>query len=656
VSRRTFDDSKDEHADISSRRASAKERAQARLEGKAPPPEAKGPPRVVRRRIEAACYLFVIPTLLLTGRMVQLQAFTGASGEYAPTETFTKRQVLPARRAQVLAADGTALAVTLNEFNVCANPRAVKDKEKLARLLAECIGGDESKYLAELQKETKPNGKPNYYVRLARRVDEDRIDRLKARKGPQKRETRKSRKIRKEFWAPVSLEPTPRRHYPLGAFAPQLIGFTGNDGKGADGIEKAWNDVLAGQNGVVVSQVDSRERPVPGFVSSRKPAIDGRAVVTTIDPQIQADVDATLATLQAKFKPNFATAIVMRPATGEIVAMTTTPLFDLNNKPQNVVDLATNRCTGFAYEPGSTFKLITAAAAVENVSGWQSKQVWVDGQEKVGRHNIHDWDFWSGRNKSGHKTLSEGIRDSSNIVMWHFARDMGAGTMVDYARKFGVGEAVDLGPLPASAGYLARKSPSQWGSAQLANFSFGQGLMLTPLQLVRAVGAIANEGVMMKPQIVKELRDEQGRVLERFEPKPIRRVIAPETAREVTKMMVRVIKEGTARKYVFVPGYQAAGKTGSAQKADGPRGYVSKYISSLVGFVPAQKPEFVILVMADEPRGSHWGSEVCGPAFNDIANKAMLHLRLQKGASAPAPDPALMVRPKEGAKATVSTD
>lgn len=604
-------------------------------------------PLGVRRRIEGSFYLFLLPLVCFAGRAVQLQAFARSQPEGAQVDAvFTKTQTLPARRAQILAADGTALAVTLNEFNVCANPRAIKDKKKMARLLSETIGGSQDEYLAELNKTERVDGKPNFYVRLARRVDENRIDKLRARKGPQKGETRKARAIRKNFWEPITLEPTPRRHYPLGAFAPQLLGFTGVDGHGAEGLEKAWDEALAGKNGTRVSQVDSRQRPIPGFVAQWNPPTPGHAVVTTIDPAIQADADEVLNTLTKNFKPQFATAIVMRPKTGEIVAVSTSPSFDLNRKPKNVVDIASNKAFTYAYEPGSTFKIITAAAAVENVPNWQNLRFWIDGQEKIGRHLMHDWDFWSGKNKPQYKTLSDGIRDSSNITMWHFARLMGARKMHTVAERFGIAEPVDLGPVPTGRGILPKIEPV-WGSAQLANISFGQGLTLTPLQLVRAVGAVANEGVMMEPRLVKELRDEQGRVVKTFAPKSIRRVIAPETAQAVTQMMVRVIKEGTARKYVWVPGYATAGKTGSAQKSDGPRGYsASKFISSLVGFVPAHKPEFVILVMADEPRGSHWGSEVCGPAFNDLANKAMLHLRLQQGANAPAPDPSLMQRPE----------
>ena len=603
-------------------------------------------PSGVKRRIENSCYLFVAVVAGFAIRVVQLQAFARSDKVNVAT-TFTDTQILPARRGQILATDGTALAVTLNQFNVAVNPRAISDKPKMARLIAQAIGGDGSKYLQEMSKVSRPDGKPNYYVSLERNVEENRIDKLRKVMGATDGESRKTRALRKEFWAPLTLEPSPRRQYPLGPFAPQLIGFTGRNGHGADGLEKAWDETLAGKDGEVKSQVDSRGRPVPGFVAQWQQPVPGRSIVTTIDPQIQADTDNVLQRLVTKYKPNFATAIVMKAKTGEIVAMSNAPLFDLNKKPADVVELATNRCLTYAYEPGSTFKIITASAAVENISDWRTRTYWVTGAEPVGKHVMHDWTFWSGRAKSENKTLSEGIRDSSNITMWHFAHAMGAPVLAKYAENFGIGKPVEMGPLPTARGMMPRNAPGNWGDAQLANFSFGQGMMLTPIQLVRAVGVVANDGVMVQPRIIKELRDEQGRAIQNFPIRESGRVIESETAKEVTKMMVRVVAEGTARKYVFVPGYSTAGKTGSAQKADGKRGYNNgKFISSLTGFVPANKPEYVILVMADEPHGSHWGSEVCGPAFNEIANKVMLHLRLEEGADAPAPDPNLMVQPK----------
>ncbi|HVF11014.1 MAG TPA: penicillin-binding protein 2 [Abditibacteriaceae bacterium] len=609
-----------------------------------------------QRRIEGTFYVLLMPLFFLLARLVQLQALPAPphAGLDVGPEIFTQREVLKAPRGQILAADLTSLTVTLDEYTVAANPRAVVQKEKMAKRIALAIGGNPDDYGRLLQKTVRSDGKKNYYVRLAQHVDGDRIEKLRALMGPPKKkkgekdETRTARTFRKKFWEPLSLEPTPRRQYPLGNFASQLIGFTRDDGHGADGLEAAWNRQLAGTDGVVISQVDTQRRPVPGFVKKWIEPKAGRSIVTTIDAQIQADTDAALHRLVQQYRPNFATAIVLRPRTGEIVAMSTAPAFDLNHRPANIVELATNRCLSFAYEPGSTFKIITAAAAVEKVPGWQKYCFTCNGVQRVGKHSMHCWISSTSKSRHGVETLSESIRDSCNFGVYGFARLAGAPAMLDYAKRFGLGRPIGIGGLQAHPGVLSEIEPGKWSQEQLANFAFGQGMMMTPYQLARAAGAIANDGVMMKPLLIKEVRNERGEVIRAYRPAVERRVIAPATARIVTGMMERVVREGTASKLVWVPGYQAAGKTGSAQKADGPRGYMAgKFISSFVGFVPSRRPEFVIVVMADEPHGSHWGSEVCGPTFATIAQQAMLRLRLTQGASAPAPSAALMVRPKK---------
>jgi cell division protein FtsI/penicillin-binding protein 2 len=602
-----------------------------------------------RRRIEFTFYGLLVTLFFLAGRMVQLEA-TNANARLDEDGIFTKHKVLRASRGQIVADDGTALAVTLNEYDVAVNPRAVQDKPRMAELLAQTIGGSVEEYQQALAKTTRADGSKNFYVRVARHIDQSRIDKLRTLMLPPKdalhKETRIERAERKAFWEPVTLEPTPRRSYPLGNFASQLIGFTTADGRGVDGLERSWNKELAGEDGEVVSQVDAQGRPIPGFVQEWREPVDGHTLVTTIDPEIQGSAQQVMDELCKKYKPNFATAVVIRPATGEIAAMVTAPSFNLNDRPKNIVDLAANRCTQFAYEPGSTFKIITASAAVEQVPDWQSHSFVCNGVANVGGRPMRCWVNSTAQRRHGDEDLSEGIRDSCNFCMTGFARLMGASTLERYAEKFGVGEPVNLDKLREDPGYVASK-PQDWGIRQLASFSFGQGMMMTPLQLTRMAATVANDGVMMQPMLIKEIRDVQGKVLRRFTPQKMRQVIKPETARTVKGFMRRVVEEGTARKFIFVPGYSVAGKTGSAQKADGPRGYASgKFISSFVGMVPTEKPEFVILVMADEPHGSHWGSEVCGPAFTQIAEKAMLRLRLQQGAAAPAPNPALMERPK----------
>ncbi len=608
------------------------------------------PLRQSQKRMEYAFYGFSGLFLLLGGKLVYMQTMPNASAFALSDKVFERRDELPARRGQILASDGTAMAVTIDEYTVSANPRGWSgaQKDKIAALLQGNIGGDAKEYRVALDKVETAGGSKNYYVRLARNIDEDRAKKLKDLMGPQNGETREQRGARKAFWEPLSLEASPRRHYPLGNFAPQLIGFTTNSGKGVDGAEKALEDTLSGTPGLRDSLVDARGRAVPGTLSTWREPSDGNSVVTTIDPKIQAAADKTMREVVQKYKPNFCVAVVMKPTTGEIVAVSTGPSFNLNEKPKNVVDLATNRAFSFAYEPGSTWKIITAAAAIENIPNWQDKKFFISGSASVGKHTIHDWQFWSGKVKPENKGLSEGIRDSSNVCMFHFAQLMPRHVLLDYAKRFGVGDKPDLPGFNIAGGWLPKNDPKEWSLAQYANFSFGQGMMITPLQLVQIGAVVANKGTLMKPMLIKEVRDSRGKVLKTYQPEvKSEGVIRPETAVEVTKMLRRVVSEGTARKYIFIPGYPAAGKTGSAQKAVGRTGYrAGKFISSFVGFLPMNKPQYVIAVMADEPKSSHWGSETCGPAFTQIAEEAMVAMRLENGANAPKPDLAMMERPE----------
>ena len=602
-----------------------------------------------QNRIEKVFYLFAGLFVVCGGRVAWMQTMSHASTATVSDASFERALSLPARRGQLLARDGTAMAVTIDEYTVAANPRgwSSEEKDRAATQLSATLGAPQNAIRAKLDEINKPNGTKNYYVKLAEHVDETHAQALRKLMGPQDKETRKDRSARKKFWETLSVEASPRRHYPLGQFAPQLIGFTTNSGLGADGMEAAWQKTLGGEDGKREALVDAQGRAVPGTVRVWKEPTDGESVQTTIDPKIQQAADETLTEVWKKYQPNFAVAVVMKPDTGEIVAISTAPNFDLNKRPKNMVDIATNRAFSYAYEPGSTWKIITAAAAVEQVPNWQSKSFYINGVASIGKHSIHDWQFWSGKVKPGNKGLSEGIRDSSNVCMWHFAQLMPRNTLPDYAKKFGIGTKPDLPGFNVSPGYLPKSNPQGWSLAQWANFSFGQGMMITPLQLAQIGSVIANDGVMMKPMLVKSIRDARGQTIKTFAPKVDHRVIQVETARSVKTMLRRVVSEGTARKYIFIPGYASAGKTGSAQKAVGKTGYkAGKFISSFVGMIPLDKPKYVIAVMADEPKSSHWGSETCGPAFTSIAQEAVTSMRLEEGSHAPAPNPNLMERPE----------
>lgn len=596
--------------------------------------------RVIRRRILFCFQAFLLSVCLLLGRFCQLQAFP--HHQLPPLQ----HKVVPARRGQILAADGTAMAVTQYIYNVCANPLRVTRKAEVAAGLQQAIGGQAADYLAALSRTHQADGSPNGYVCLAKQVPEEKADCLRRLIGPQGRhETKVQKAARRALWEHIWLDPNPRRFYPLGRSAAQLLGFTTPAGHGAEGLEKAQDKMLAGRDGAIRARMDSRGRPIPGYVAQLVQPQDGQSIVTTIEPAIQTACDDVLTRLLAKYHPNFAIAMVMRPQTGEVLAVATAPTYDPNHRPANVVQLAADRPLTYAFEPGSTFKIITAAAAVERVPNWRHYTFDCEGVAQVGGRPLHCWVSSTSKKRHGVESLSDSIRDSCNFGVFGFARLVGAPQMARYARAFGIGRAINLAELREQKGGLNPVPPSRWGQRDLASFSFGQGAMLTLAQLVRAAGVVANEGIMMQPMLIKELRDREGHVLQRFVPHQIGRVIQPGTAHIVRGMLERVVREGTASKFIFVPGYQAAGKTGSAQKADHGSYAAGRFIASFVGFLPSSHPEYVIAVMADEPHASHWGSEVCGPAFTDIAQTAMLQLRLAHGAAAPAPQAALMTRP-----------
>ena len=283
----------------------------------------KFPQRQSRRRIEGAFYIFGGLFAVLAGRVLWMQTMPNASATALSDKTFERAEVLPARRGQILGADGTAMAVTIDEYTVAVNPRAYSaaDKDKLAQILSDTIGGDAKTYRADLNKTERANGAANHYVRLARHVEETRAQKLRDLMGPPAKETRAQRTARKEFWANVQLESSPRRHYPMGQFASQLVGFTTNSGIGVDGMEKAWENTLDGTPGARESLVDAQGRAVPGTVTTWREPTDGKTIVTTIDPKIQAAADATMTRIFQKYKPNFCVAVVMKPDTGEIVAV-----------------------------------------------------------------------------------------------------------------------------------------------------------------------------------------------------------------------------------------------------------------------------------------------------------------------------------------------
>ncbi|MCS6861139.1 MAG: penicillin-binding transpeptidase domain-containing protein [Abditibacteriales bacterium] len=569
----------------------------------------------------------------LVGRLVQLQAIAPAREKQS--NALDERDILP-RRGAILSRAGVPLALTIDRFDVTANPPAVPNRAQAAVQLAALLGLPKDEILKKLSKTQRWNPRTrawekNHYVMLKEAVPEAVAANIRGLLTP------KDRKTLPPLYG-IELRERHLRYYPLRQFAAQLLGYLNDAGAGVAGLESGYDEELGGVAGKEIAKRDAKKRAIPGEWHEVIPPVDGHDIVLTIDDGIQLIAERAVEVAQRKYRPNWMCALVMRPRTGEVLAMTTKPDFDPNRV--TVQDVSAGRtinyATRFAYEPGSTFKLITAAAAVERVPTWDVARYNCEGVRQVGKHSIRCWIYWLKRRGHGIGGLSDAIKDSCNLVICRFAQEMGGDSFLDYIRNFGFGKPTGVfgerkdgrgrcrearGIVPAR---IERKDP-----AHLANISFGQAVMVTPMQLLTAVCAIANEGVLMKPYLVREIRTSEGDVILRHRPQVVRRVIARSTARAVTSFMVRCVKEGTGKPGA-VPGYEVAGKTGTAQKVTkGAKTYSgSAYVSSFVGFLPARRPELAILVVADEPKGSYYGSQVCAPVFREIAEKSMIRLKM----------------------------
>ncbi|HXA97971.1 MAG TPA: penicillin-binding transpeptidase domain-containing protein, partial [Candidatus Dormibacteraeota bacterium] len=421
------------------------------------------------------------------------------------------------------------------------------------------------------------------------------------------------------------------RLYPNRELSAQLVGFEGAEGKGLAGIEQTWDAHLAGVDGKAVVERDALGREVTGAPIVLKPSVAGQGVVLTIDATLQylaeKEVDAAWRRTQSKS----AMAVAMDPRTGEILAMAIRPTYNPNSFGTATDDDRRVRAVTDPFEPGSTFKVIMAAAALEEGVIHPNDRLYAEnGAITVANATIHDW------KKYGWLTFTEVLQNSSNVGSIKVGLSLGKERYYKYMTAFGFGAPTNLGLPGESRGQL--RAPGQWSGLSLATMSIGQEISVTAVQMVAAFGAVANGGRLMQPQIIRAVLDAQGRETRGFEPKPVRQVISPETARTLTEMMVNVVKNGTGHN-AAIPGYDVAGKTGTAQKMDPATRRYSRApgVLSFVGFVPADDPRLVMIVLLDEPKNEKWGSEAAAPIFSAIGREALRYLNVSPRDSSPVP-------------------
>ena len=433
-----------------------------------------------------------------------------------------------------------------------------------------------------------------------------------------------------------------RRVYPHQEVASHIIGFTDPDNIGIAGVELEYNDVLKGQDGYMVIQRDGRGRKVPENVVERKDPVDGKNVVLTIDYILQTIATEELRNAVRQYDAQSGSVVILDPKTGEILALANEPGFNPNKAGAYSLDARRNRAITDAYEPGSTFKIVPFAALLEHRLKRLNELVNCEqGVYQFNGRRIRD------TRPHGNLTLAEVLAYSSNIGTVKLARELGEERLYHMARKFGFGEKTHI-ELPGENRGILRPI-SKWTSFSLASIAIGQELSCNVIQLAMAYAAIANGGTLLKPRLIKKIETRDGRVEFRSEKEVIRQVISPQTADTLTSLLVQVVEQGTGRP-AHIPGLRVAGKTGTAQvpKKNG-KGYSdSEFVSSFVGYFPAEDPRYLILVKLKTGKAYQWGSSSAAPTFKRIAQKIRvydrrLHITEEGGGESRGPDIAISV-------------
>lgn len=550
--------------------------------------------------------------VFLAVRLVWLQLIKGEELRQKAFAVRFRNVEVKAKRGTIYDAQGRPLAISVSSDSFYANPAEVKRSKRdqeIAQIVAEILELDPQQVWEQITKEQA-------FVWIKRHVPEEQALKLKAAKLP----------AVGEFAATNSLPgiksvEEPERFYPKGQLLAQVLGFAGIDHQGLSGLEKTYETVLSGIPGTIMVEYDNRGREIPDALQKYIPPEDGHSLYLTIDETIQYFVERELDEIMQLHQPQKAGILVMEPKTGRILAMGMRPTYDPNKYGEFPQATWRNFLVSDAFEPGSTFKTVTVAAALDEGVVKVSDRFYCGGSAQVGNRRISCW-----KASHGSQNFVEGVQNSCNPVFVTVGLRMGKDIFYRYLNGFGFGKKTGIDLPGEAAGIVLGKDKVQ--DIHLATMSIGQTNAVTPLQLLTAFAAMANEGQLMKPQIVKEIRDKDGQLIKTLEPEVVRQVISPETAREVMRILESVVEEGTGRT-AYVEGYRLGGKTGTAQKIIPGGGYSSTdYIGSFMGVAPVNDPRLVCLVMVDTPQGMYYGSQVAAPAFQNIIRDSLRYLQV----------------------------
>src|SRR5215207_5180962 len=546
--------------------------------------------RGIDRRLGLLFCVFLLIFSFAIARAFWLQGVRGGALRAEAHGQQVTEVTIPGQRGRILDRNGKVLAASEDAADVIATPYQVKNSAPAAMDLHEVLGRPTTDVLEPLQDPSSGFAYP------ARKVGADEAAR-----------------VEKLNIAGISTVPTSRRLYPQGELASQVIGAVGSENQGLTGLEEAQNEVLGGANGEQDVIHDALGRPIR--MDTGTPASLGEDIQITLDAAIQARTEEALARAGEHFEAQGATAIVMNANTSEILAMANWPGYDPSNLEEASDEQLQNRATGFTYEPGSTFKAFTVAAALEDEVVTPETNFYLPSEIQVADREIGE----AHERPPIDATVSEILAQSSNVGAVRIGLAEGADRFSRWINNFGFGRVTGLDYPGEERGIVPERD--EYSGSTMGNLPIGQGLAVTPLQMASGYGAIANGGVMRKPSLISTVggqpTDGEGEE---------RQVISQRTAGQLRNMLEGVLEPGGTASSVSVPGYVLAGKTGTAQKVVGGTYSEDEYVASFVGFAPAERPKLLVAVVVDEPLYVHTGGEVAAPVFGEIAEFALPYM------------------------------
>lgn len=549
-------------------------------------------------RIYLPFFLICFAFLVIVARLYGLQIINHQEFKQKVDKNQVRKVDILPERGIIYDRSLEKLAINIPSYSLYASPKKISHPEKVAGKLFSILGMKKSSLVKQLKKEKD-------FLWLKRKLP----------------------LIKKEIIETLALEgigfvEETERFYPQKELASHLLGITGIDNQGLAGVELYYEEELRGKRGHFLIRKDALGYEIPFTRRIIQGLVPGKDIILTIDNIIQSIVEQEISLALEETEARSVEALFMDPQTGEILALANKPDYDPNHYSDFSPFSRKNRVVQSIYEPGSTFKPITASAILEEGLVTMEESIYCEGTIKIANHIFHDWKPF---NQSF--TLAGILKNSSSIGMIKLALRMNKETFSEYLHLFGLGEKTGI-DLPGEAKGIVRAA-SSWSLTDLPAISIGQAIAITPLQMLTAFCAVVNGGELLKPYLVKYIRNTEGKRVKENKPTVVRRVISPSTSVQIKKILEQVVEEGTGRR-AKIEGYSIGGKTGTAQiPSSTGRGYIpNKYISSFMGFAPVGSPEIIGIVIIKEPTGAYYGGEIAAPLFQRIMKRVLPYLNI----------------------------